>query len=139
MVACFSKLKVLPSFYISYTIPDNVTASNIQHKQIYFDQILYSTGSPPLIWFPNNTVFQTSRFILILSFVHLVLYHSTTYTVFCLHISFSKVSKNSVSRGPPTGPCIFPRPIFTIIYRPKKDTTTFGCIHIFLLNFHYVQ
>ena len=37
MAACLSNLKVLPSFYISYTIPDNVTASNIQHKQIYFD------------------------------------------------------------------------------------------------------
>ena len=42
-----------------------------------------------------------ARFILVLSFVHLVLNHSSAYTVFCLHGCFSKVSKNSVSRGPP--------------------------------------
>ena len=35
------------------------------------------------------------------SFVHLVLNHSSAYTVFCLHGYFSKVSKISVSRGPP--------------------------------------
>ena len=35
---------------------------------------------------------------MVLSFVHLVLNHSSAYTVFCLHF---KVSKNSVSRGPP--------------------------------------
>ena len=38
---------------------------------------------------------------MVLSFVHLVLNHSSAYTVFCLHGCFSKVSKNSVSRGPP--------------------------------------
>ena len=38
---------------------------------------------------------------MVLSFVHLVLYHSFAYTVFCLHGCFSKVSKNRVSRGPP--------------------------------------
>ena len=41
---------------------------------------------------------------MVLLFVHLVLNHSSTYTVFCLHGSFSKVSKNSVSRGPPVSP-----------------------------------
>ena len=34
-------------------------------------------------------------------FVHLVLNHSSSYTVFCLHGCFSKVLENSVSRGPP--------------------------------------
>ena len=43
----------------------------------------------------------TTWFILVLSFVHLVLNHSSTYTVFCLHGCFSKVSKNCVSRGSP--------------------------------------
>ena len=38
---------------------------------------------------------------MVLSFVHLVLNHSSAYTVFCLHGCFSKVSKNRVSRGPP--------------------------------------
>ena len=36
----------------------------------------------------------------VISFVHLVLNHSFTYTIFCLHCSFSKVSKNHVRRGP---------------------------------------
>ena len=38
---------------------------------------------------------------MVLSFVHLVLNQSSTYTVACLHSCFSKVSKNSVSGGPP--------------------------------------
>ena len=38
---------------------------------------------------------------MVLSFVHLVLNHSSTYTVFCLHGCFSKVLKKNVSRGPP--------------------------------------
>ena len=38
---------------------------------------------------------------MVLSFVPLVLNHSSAYTVFCLHGCFSKVSKNSISRGPP--------------------------------------
>ena len=48
------------------------------------------TGSPPLIWFSNNTVFWITRFILVLSFVHLVLNHSSSYTVFCLMNSSKK-------------------------------------------------
>ena len=39
---------------------------------------------------------------MVFSFVHLVLNHSSAYTVFCLHSCFSKVSKNRVSRGPST-------------------------------------
>ena len=46
-------------------------------------------------------------FILVLSFVHLVLNHSSAYTVFCLHGCFSKVLKNRVSRGPSVWLCIF--------------------------------
>ena len=41
------------------------------------------------------------RFILVLSYVHLALNHSSTYTMFCLHGCFSKISKNSIRRGPP--------------------------------------
>ena len=41
----------------------------------------------------------TTQFILVVTFVHLVLNHSFAYTVFCLQGCFSKVSKNSVSRG----------------------------------------
>ena len=43
----------------------------------------------------------TTRFVLVFSYVHLVPNHSSAYMVFCLHVCFSKVSKNSVSRGPP--------------------------------------
>ena len=39
-------------------------------------------------------------FILVLSFVHLVLNHSSAYTVFYLQGCFSKVSKNRINRGP---------------------------------------
>ena len=61
-----------------------------------------NTGSRPLTRFSTNTVFQITQFILALLFVHLVLNHSSAYTVFCLiHGSFSKVSKNSIGRGPP--------------------------------------
>ena len=42
-----------------------------------------------------------TRFILVLSLVHLLLNHSSTYMVLSLHSCFSKVSKNHVSRGPP--------------------------------------
>ena len=38
------------------------------------------------------------RFILVLSFVHLVVNHSLAYAVFCLHCCFSKVSKNSLKK-----------------------------------------
>ena len=43
----------------------------------------------------------TTRFILVLFLVHLVLNHSSVYTVFCLHGCFFNVSKIRVSRGPP--------------------------------------
>ena len=39
-------------------------------------------------------------FILVLSFVHLVLNHFSAYTVFILHGCFSKVSKNPISIRP---------------------------------------
>ena len=61
----------------------------------------FYTGSPLLTRFSNNTFFLITQFILLLSFVHLVLNHSSAYTVFCLHGCFSKVSKNNVSRGLP--------------------------------------
>ena len=41
------------------------------------------------------------QFILALPCVHLVINHTSAYTVFYLHSCFSKVSKNSVSRGMP--------------------------------------
>ena len=46
--------------------------------------------------FSNNTVFKITRFILVLSFVNLVLNHSSAYMDFCLHGCFQK----SQSRGP---------------------------------------
>ena len=51
---------------------------------------------------------------MVLSFVHLVLNHSSTYMVFCLHGCFSKVSKNSVSRGPPV-------PTYSLFTWPNVD------------------
>ena len=57
------------------------------------------TGNPPLTRFSNNTVFKISQFILVLSFVHLALNHSSACMVFCL--LFFKSLKNRVSRGPP--------------------------------------
>ena len=62
------------------------------------------TGSPPLTRFSNNTVFWITRFVLELSFVHLVLNHSSAYTVFCLHGCFSKVLKKQRKQRTP---CIF--------------------------------
>ena len=63
------------------------------------------------------TVILTTQFILVLSFVHLVLNHSSAYTVFCLHGCFSKVSKNHVNRGPPV--LTYHKIIFQVIY-PKR-------------------
>ena len=44
---------------------------------------------------------KITRFILVLLFVHLVLNHSSAYTVISSHGCFPKVLKNSVCRGPP--------------------------------------
>ena len=66
-------------------------------------------------WFSKKT-----RFILVLSFVHLVLNHSSAYTFFCIHGCFSKVSKNSVSRGPPV----------SAISRPKIEIPMTSFYHV---------
>ena len=66
-----------------------------------WDTLYIIQVSPPLTRFSNNMVFSIARFVLVLSFVHSVLNQSSAYMVFCLHGCFSKVSKNSVSRGTP--------------------------------------
>ena len=48
---------------------------------------------------------------MVLSYEDLVLNHSFAYTVFCLHGCSSKVSKNSVSRGPTVSKYLKSRPI----------------------------
>ena len=65
----------------------------------------FYAGSPPVTRFSNKTVFLITQFILVLSFVHLVLNHFFVYTVFWLHRCFSKVLKNSINRGPSVLEC----------------------------------
>ena len=66
-----------------------------------WDTLYIIQVSPPLTRFSNNMVFSIARFVLVLSFVHSLLSHSSTYTVFCFHSCFSNISKSSVSRGSP--------------------------------------
>ena len=77
----------------------------VKSEVIQYMVVKTSTGTPRLTRFPNNMGFYTTRLILVLSFVHLVLNHSSTYTVFCSHGCFFKVSKKSVNRGPPVLGC----------------------------------
>ena len=72
-----------------------------------FWRVTLRVNLKPIIWCKYyETIIQTdlslhgslTRFILVLSFLHLVLNHSSAHTVFCLHGCFSKVSKNFVSR-----------------------------------------
>ena len=53
---------------------------------------------------------------MVLSFVHLVLNHSSAYTVLCLHGCFSKVSKNRVSRGPPVPKQLSPHHLSAFLF-----------------------
>ena len=71
------------------------------------EQMNHITEIHELIQFP---------FFMVLSFVHLVLNHSSAYTVFCLHGCFSKVSKNRVSRGPPVPKQLSPHHLSAFLF-----------------------
>ena len=81
-------------------------SSNVTHSLkwvgIIFEFVfLFSSTCIFLDYFLNmHSILLHSNNFGTLSFVHLVLNHSSAYMVFCLQGCFPKVSKNSVSRGP---------------------------------------
>ena len=78
-----------------------VRGRDTMEQKFLKEHSLFWTGSPPFTRFFNNVVFKIIQLILVFSFVHLVLNHSSTETIFCSHGYFSKVSKSSISWGPP--------------------------------------
>ena len=71
--------------------------------------------------------FSTNLILVVLSFTHSVLNHFSAYMVFYLHGCFSKVSKNSVSRGPPVYLTIKP----TLQLQRKPTFVIYLLSHIF--------
>ena len=67
---------------------------SINSKDICYElHMLYSNDKLQAVLCLHGSL--TTRFILVVSYVHLVLNHSSAYPVFCLHSCFSKFSKTA--------------------------------------------